>query len=60
MIKIYEVKTQTKEGRPYASYNVAATTLKDAIVKAQKLRIDPYSTTVEFISEVRILAQETQ
>lgn len=60
MIKIYEVKTQTKDGRLYASYNVAAKTLKEAIEKTQKIHIDPFSTTVEFISEVRILAQETQ
>jgi len=62
MIRIYEVETETEDGRPYSSYRVAARTFEQAVAKVQKTQIDPYKVDdgryAERIAAVHVLASE--
>lgn len=60
MTRIYEVKTEYRDGKQAYTYRVAAKQFTEAVAKVQKKEIDPFlsESYVERISECRILASE--
>jgi hypothetical protein len=59
MVRIYEVRTETKSIASYEIYNIAAKNFSEAVTKAQA-RIEKYKhlNNEECISEVKIIARE--